>query len=291
MGFGRPSHCPNVFGCSPSLVTSRVYFVNGRASNLRELSSSFGKLFNITDPNVALVAVVSMQRSSSTSLLENVMVKGNDCAISLNEIFQNKTEQSGDAWTVDGKNMTGPVKRINPSLMSDFLMRVAKRRCIEMLRSDTRNHCQNRCVAGFKVFPEHLALQQHEAILKKTPNLIAVILERNVEARWESRYVAAATGDWDTTGSAKHKKKFQELKVPSINASTEFCNSKDWRWKQLCHFGSKHNDWYAFVRKILSPDERVEVSSDDAVLQYGNEAKRKIAAALPREFGDLIVSE
>jgi hypothetical protein len=255
------------------------------------MPSSFDIVTNVADPGVvALVAVVSMQRSSSTSLLENVLVKDNSCIVSLNEIFQNFTEQSGDAWSVDGRNLQGPVKAIEPSLLSEFLIRVAKRRCTNKLKGDTSNKCNRRCIAGFKVFPEHLSLEQHEWILKHTPGLIPVVLERDAEARWKSRYVAAATEDWDTTGSLEHKKKIREMNIPLINAceSDEFCNSKDWRWKQLCHFESQHNEWYEFIRKTLSPDKRVELSFDEAVLLDGKDAKNKIAEALPPGFRHLL---
>lgn len=245
----------------------------------------------VLSPAVAFVAVVSMQRSSSSTLTSRVLAEGNQCVISLNEIFQNATDQSGDAWAVDGESMKGRKWHLEPSLLGDFLIRVAKRRCAENVRRDAQNRCNNKCIAGFKEFDDQLSPKQHEWIWKHTPNMTVVVLERDVKARWKSRWVAAKTQDWDTQGSLKHKVKIEAMEIPSIeiSESKEYCTKgNDNPWRQLCHFQSVHKHWYTFVRKTLSPNERVEVSFDEVVTKDGSEARNRIAAALPGAFQNLL---
>jgi len=231
-------------------------------------------------PEIALVAVASMRRSASTSFLKKILVHDNPCAVSLGDVFSSNTDKSEDAWLVEGKELDGSIDTIEPSLLSDFLVKVARRKCAARLMSDTDYKCRNKCLVGFKEFREHLSMKQH------APNMTVVVLERDVQARWKSRWVAASTGDWDTTGSTKHKQTMMEIEVPPMNISEskEVCNSKNYALAHLCHFESYHKTWYKFIREKVPLDKKVEISFEDTVANDGSDAHRTIASGLPVEF-------
>ena len=243
------------------------------------------------DPDIALVAVLSMQRSSSTSLTEMAMtINGtNPCVLSLQEVFS-RSQSRNDMELYGQGLLQGEVYAVPPRLFRDFIMRVAKKKCTDQLkRLDTNNVCHNRCIVGFKEFEEQISYEQHEWLWKNIPNMTIVVLERDVEARWNSRYVAEFKDDWNTKGFDGHKQAIKETHVPSMSVSDtdEFCESV--KWNQLCRFGEKHNKWYSFIRDKLSHNERVEVSFEAAILNGGSYARGLIAHALPFDFQDLLV--
>lgn len=116
------------------------------------------------------------------------------------------------------------------------------------------------------------------------------MLERDVEARWRSRYVAEQTNDWHTHGFNWHKKKLNKMDIPSMNVSEseEFCMRV--KWNQMCHFERKHKEWFQFVREKVTRDNMVEVSFDDVVHDRGVESQRKISSALPMAFRFLVAN-
>ena len=245
------------------------------------------------DPEIALVAVVSMQRSSSSTLTNTVLTNNetNPCVLSLNEIFVNSTVGSKDAWPVDGMDLNFPLFQIKPRVLRDFVLRVAKRRCINHLKQDDDNVCRNRCIVGFKEFNNQLSLEQHKWLWRNTPNLTIVVLERNVQDRWKSKWVAIQTGDWDTNGSLEHKNQIAAMDIPPIYVSEtdEYCKSSKRIMNSACNFGQSHKEWYEFVRAKIHHKQRVEISFDAALLNGGSYARGLIAHALPFDFQDLLV--
>ena len=131
---------------------------------------------------VAFLAIVSMQRSSSTSLLHRTLLPPElaMCGISMNEIFLKYPKQSGDAWAIDGNqmNMNQTVKNIDAAVLRDFLLRVARRRCLKKLNILSKNYtvkygnnpCRRRCVVGYKEFDDHLTMNQHKYLWANLPN-------------------------------------------------------------------------------------------------------------------------
>lgn len=237
-------------------------------------------------PEIALVSVASMRRSASTSLLQKVLVKHSPCTISLGDVFCNDTDKSEDAWLVEGEHLLSPIDQLEPSLLVDLVVAVAQRKCADKLMTDMDYKCRNKCIVGFKEFREHLSLPQHEYLWNHAPNLTVVVLERDLDARWKSRWAAAQTGDWDTTGSSNHKETVKKLEVPPLNISEsdEICKNENGHWARLCHFERHHKDWYKFVRAKTSSNKSVEVSFDDTVLNGGSKVHEKISAGLPSAF-------
>ena len=117
------------------------------------------------------------------------------------------------------------------------------------------------------------------------------VLERNVQDRWKSRFVAEMTNDWNTHGLDWHKEKIKEIHVPPMNVSesNEFCEKV--KWNQLCHFEQKHKEWFKLVRETTPAENRVEVSFEDVVKNEGESARANIAAALPLAFQPLVAIE
>lgn len=232
------------------------------------------------------VVVVSMQRSSSTFLSHQILTGANHSKqespinnappmstcplrhfITLNEVFTNHPQQSGDAWEVEGKDLvrdgTDP-KDLTVEQLSDFLQQVAQRRCREKVQEDlklvssvnfsTQNDLlstcpprlrHHQCSVSYKHFDFHLPHEKVEKIWKTlVPNLRVVILERKIEERWRSVWVAKQTGDWNVHGTEDHKKKLAELekKVPIVPD----------------RFRSEHETWFSVVRSALKPGHLLE---------------------------------
>ncbi len=171
----------------PTIITSETHSLDKHQSESRsEPTVSFKKpsadaqvSTSRHDPEIALVAVISMQRSFTTMLTNRVLTNNetNPCALSLNEIFVNTSVGSDDAWPVDGTGMDLrlPIFQIKPRALRDFVMRVAKRRCVNHLHdNDADNVCRNRCIVGFKEFDNQLSLEQHKWLWRNTPNLTIV---------------------------------------------------------------------------------------------------------------------
>ena len=290
----------------PTVITSKTHSLDKHQSESRsEPIVSFKKpsadaqvSTSRHDPEIALVAVVSMQRSFSTMLTNRVLTNNetNPCALSLNEIFVNTSVGSKDAWPVDGTgtDLRLPMFQIKPRALRDFVMRVAKRRCVNHLHdNDADNVCRNRCIVGFKEFDNQLSLEQHKWLWRNTPNLTIVVLERNVQDRWKSNYVATQTGDLDTQGSLNHKNQIAARDIPPMNVSEtdEYCKSPLKAMNSACNFGQNHKEWYEFVRAKIHSTQKVEISFDAAILNGGSYARGLIASALPSNFRELLISE
>jgi chondroitin sulfate synthase len=210
--------------------------------------------------------------------------------VNLNEIFQKFPEQSGDAWAIDGKSLTGKVKTLDVSELRDFLLRVAKRKCSQRLSSDASKRCQGKCFVGFKEFEEHLTHKQHKSLWGSLPNFVGAVLERNVEDRWRSSWVAYRYGDWDVKGNPKHKEVIANATVPPMNSleANRFCTKAE---GVLCDFGRRHKKWYRFVRKNLPGSRMVAVGFQERFDDGNAFAKKKIANALPRAFESAFLEE
>jgi len=218
---------------------------------------------------ITFVGVVSMQRSSSTFLsrqilagedippdsslanapfLQSTATRPHTHFIALNEIFQTYEQQSGDAWSTDGKELLQDGKRkvkdLSGEEIHDFLLRVAHRRCQFQIGKDLKQSSvgagnRHQCIVTFKQFAEHLTMEQHKHVWKSLPNFRMIILERNIEDRWKSYWFAQQTGDWDVLGTKEHK---QELNtkignnvIPQVSAE----------------FKEKHKHWYNAVHEFL----------------------------------------
>lgn len=225
---------------------------------------------------IAFLAILSMQRSSSTSLLFDKLLRRYTakCGIPLNEIFHPTPQQSGDAWLLYKKeNVTTPqqVHQLPPSDLSEFLISVAQRNCQTKLNHTPkrRRNCQNRCIVGYKEFDFHLTYPQHAWLWHHLPNWTAVVLERSASDRWRSMEVAARTGDWTTNGSAAHRARVQTLKIPHMTHE----------------FAATHERWYRFIQSHVAPEKRVEISFEESV-HTKNESvlMEKVARALPPAF-------
>ena len=217
---------------------------------------------------ITFIAVVSMQRSSSTFLSHQVLAGEEESEklartpisacplhhfISLNEIFQTYEQQSGDAWSIEGKELLNGGQRkvfdLTALELVDFLQRVAKRKCRQQIardrsRSETSTRLEScpkdnqahkhHCFVNFKQFDGQLTLEQHKQVWKSLPDLRIIVLERDIEERWKSWWYAQKTGDWDVSGSNGHKERIANSQPPDIPSS----------------FRDRHERWYSRVREL-----------------------------------------
>ena len=72
------------------------------------------------------------------------------------------------------------------------------------------------------------------------PNLSVVVLERDLNQRWKSYWLAQKTNDWDVTGSAAHKERLASLEssIPAIDTTFQY----------------RHERWYNFVNSLFAED-------------------------------------
>lgn len=213
--------------------------------------------------SISLIVIASHQRSSSTFLSYNILTGKRvnnqssllaDCGLALNEILTNSQQQSGDAWEMEGKrifgtfNGTRAATHISPSKLASFIVQVGQRRCKEVLHHcNSTLLCDNHCFVNYKHFPSHLDTEQAkilwDALLNETVAQSSgnwnpfgmIVLERNVQDRWKSRWYARKTGDWCTHGDADHKAKLNAAKVPIMEDK----------------FRIDHENWYKSVRAYI----------------------------------------
>jgi hypothetical protein len=171
--------------------------------------------------------------------------------------------------------------------LSDFVLRVAQRKCREQIKRDKKtaefgsvessgskkgderyltSSCpestilrrRDQCVVNFKQFYFHLTLEQHMGLWKNLfPNVRFVILERNLSDRWKSYWFAKTTGDWNTQGSAEHKQRLKQMSsnIPDVDPK----------------FRKKHERYYKTIRRMLKKGGElhrtpsIEVSFTDVV--------------------------
>lgn len=209
-------------------------------------------------PEVTLVGLISMQRSSSTYLARDIL--GNQtCWVTLNEILQPIRRQSGDAWV----EWPGTLLRrggrealdSNPGhLFAKLIAETGRRRCLEKWAKlddangndsstpTTRDQCRDHCYVTWKQFPHKLSLETHPKIwhaLQRRYRFHMLILERDISQRWRSFWYAQHTNDWNTAGDKKHKDALAALAVPPI--------ADDFR--------AQHEAWYQMIQKFVSsPD-------------------------------------
>jgi hypothetical protein len=111
-----------------------------------------------------------------------------------------------------------------------------------------------------------------------------VVLERPPEERFRSKYVALTTSDWNTDGSPAHKESLAHMEIPPMPSVTHdpYCATTG-VLRGLCHTAQKHSQWYAFVRKAIPPDRRVEVKYAEVVENRGHAVASKIHSAMYAE--------
>lgn len=219
------------------------------------------------DISVAIVAIISMPRSSSTHVKN--LIRDLPCGVGLNEIFYpGNWLQSGDAWQIDGKELRRKDKsKVPPEEWADFLLAVARRRCQNKIGPS----CQGKCIAAYKHFgfDEYLPWNASRYIWRNLPNTTHVILNRDVESRWRSFYHAERTLDWSVKGSKWHKWWLKHETIPPV--------AED--------FIQEQNSWYRFVNESLDGLPRVlYMSYDEAIAKDGQLAFETIRQALPPSF-------
>jgi hypothetical protein len=189
----------------------------------------------------SFVDIVSAQRSGSTNL-QRVLTK-HPCLVPANEIFQNNTQQSGDAWATAGAIFSGGVKALTPNQIIRFIRRLHAKKCQQHV---SVNHaCRTHCALVFKHFHEHLTIPQHTAVLR-LPDALPVVLERNVSDRWRSSALAFSSNDWDTEGREVHKARLKTVPEHSVANEKKYCNLFG---NKMCLFSETHNRWFAFARQ------------------------------------------
>mmetsp|Transcript_36613 Transcript_36613/g.42550 ORF Transcript_36613/g.42550 Transcript_36613/m.42550 type:complete len:332 (-) Transcript_36613:334-1329(-) len=224
---------------------------------------------------VEIVLLLSMQRSSSTTLLNLLDVS--PCFLHFDEFYNN----DGRGWGNGALNGGQFIKQAKVLKMTQAQLLKALRSEVESVARKENKECGGKYVVGVKMFPFFLKNNQHKGILTNFPNLTTVVLERNMEDRWKSKYVAETTGDWKHEGQQEHKDKIANMDIPPLKDYRAFCKQKGKVAFMLCHFPDEHIQWYRFIRNTLSEDKRVEVSFLDVVLNNGTDAYNMVARALP----------
>jgi len=224
---------------------------------------------------VAIVILMSMQRSSSTTLL--TLLDNSPCFLHFDEFYNN----DGRGWGNGALNGGQFIKNAKVLKMTQAQLLKALRSEVESVARKENKECGGKYVVGIKMFPFFLKNNQHKGILTNFPNLTTVVLERNMEDRWKSKYVAETTGDWKHEGQQEHKDKIANMDIPPLKDYRAFCKQKGKVAFMLCHFPDEHIQWYRFIRNTLSEDKRVEVSFLDVVLNNGTDAYNMVARALP----------
>ena len=274
MRFRRRSFCNEIWIVSVALLLLRTLIYLARLTSQRSLEPTAIDYPGLTVANhesdvaITFIAVVSMQRSSSTFLSHQVLAGEKESEklaiaplsacplhhfISLNEIFQTYEQQSGDAWSIEGKELLNGGQRkvfdLTALELVDFLQSVAKRKCrqqiardrsrgetstrLESCPEDTQVH-KHHCFVNFKQFDNQLTLEQHEQVWKSLPDLRIIILERAIEERWKSFWYAQKTGDWGVSGTSGHKESIAKSQPPDIPSP----------------FRERHERWYSRVREL-----------------------------------------
>jgi len=223
-----------------------------------------------------------MKRSSSTNFLK-LLTDDSPCSLYFGEFYNNE----GDGWSQGrfkgGKHITGSAVH---KMKTKKLLEVLTSQ-VESFAHEENLECGGRYVVVAKMFNEHLTFNQHRKVWTQFPNLTTVVLERNVEERWRSLYVALKTDDWSHYGEKDHKEKVAKMVVPPIKNHVKFCNNKN-RFNVLCNFPNTHNEWFRFIRKTAPKDKRIEVSFLDATSNNGTAAYNKVARALPIPYQHIV---
>ena len=259
--------------------------------------------------------VLSMQRSSSTTLAG---VAGKcPCMRFVDEVFHASSVKgsryfgvfrdflaaTGDRYTSYSSVNSLPLRGIDE--FGEFLLDLecplnkqpqpqpSKRSLTAGTNAETNttitrdDFCKGRCFVVIKQFEEHLGHEQHERFWSTFKDSITpVILERDVEKRWASSYIAHTAGDWSTSGhNANHIMKLANTTIPEENI--EGCKKNVWDEKKLghprwlCRFREKHKKWYELLHK-RHPDA-LNLTFEEAIEDCGRPAMRAMLNAT-RQF-------
>lgn len=122
--------------------------------------------------------------------------------------------------------------------------------------AELRHH---QCLVTYKHFDVHLpppkSIELWESLSAVAANpLRMVILERPVEERWRSYWVAQETGDWNVFGDPDHKSKLQQMEqqdggIPPVDSD----------------FQEDHVSWYELVRAWQGDVPRREVTYAEVI--------------------------
>ena len=151
---------------------------------------------------IAYVFLLSMQQSSSTNFLK-ILTDDSPCSFHFGEFYNNKGDGGSKGRFKGGKHIThADVHKMTPKKLLEVLMDQ-----VESFAREENLECGGRYVVVAKMFNGHLTFNQHRKVWTQFPNLTTVVLERNVEERWRSLYVALKTDDWSHYGKKDHKEK------------------------------------------------------------------------------------
>ena len=256
------------------------------------------------------ITVLTQARSSSTTLTAKVL-HSCPCVVDVGEVFKAKRTKvlKDDDRHVDRfmgflnatgerympyKNMYGmPVEGIRDFgkfLLDTYCPEQTVEAALEASLDVTRKEaarkkddfCKGRCFVGLKVFQHHLHTEQHQMFWSAfNASMTTVILERDVESRWRSEYIATTEHDWSNSGhDAKHASKIANTIVPDENI--EACNQpKAKRDKaererdighpeSMCNFREIHRKWYEFLHRE-HPDA-VSLTFEESIEDNGRPA-------------------
>jgi len=196
--------------------------------------------------------------------------------------FKKFLNATGDTY----KSCTS-VKKLPEKGVADFANFLLDMECPpapQKLMQPTKNAevgalCDGKCFVVIKEFDEHLSRAQHLAFWNVNVSMTMVILERDVESRWNSSYIAITEGDWSTSGhNPNHEKKLATAIIPKEDI--QGCNHHKKNLthpKILCHFAERHHSWYQFVRK--RHPTAVELSFSDSIADSGRFVVGKVFEA------------
>lgn len=185
--------------------------------------------FNKPSPPKA-VAVVSMQRSGSTSL--NTLLSSHPCAINGNEIMT--ADKSQD---ILGANIaTGRTQEYSHENPVEFLRESHELLC------KTNSECGGDCTIFVKIFDIHMWTLEGLEKLRRSDDLGYVVLERDVDDSYSYLQNALNHKDWLTVPGQERPEK--EVFVPTDR------------------YLNRQRGWYSNVRGLLRKFGRtyVEVS-------------------------------
>jgi len=142
-----------------------------------------------------IVAVMSMQRSGSTSL--NTLLSSHPCGINGNEIM---TADKGQD-ILGAHKATGMSQKDSHSNPVDFLMRSHEMLC------KTHSQCGGDCTIFVKIFDVHVLSNEGLTEMAMNEDIGYIVLERDVHESYESLQNALNHKDWLTVPGQKRPDK------------------------------------------------------------------------------------
>jgi len=224
------------------------------------------------------VIILSLQRSSSTFLSHEILGH-QPCHVSLNEILN--SNEIDYAWDTAGAELgitpeiCRKTKVCTGELMATFVRKGAEYRCRRQMRNHPNDQCNNRCTVNWKQFINHMTPEkkhidfwmalQNQIKNNQHESAVAIRLERPVEDRWKSNYIAETTGDWDVKGSAEHKAKIEEMKrqnkIPPVDDNFRKIHEKWYDMVDSAFFHQNNNNNSSIIMFPMMETTFVSITS------------------------------